>query len=55
MQSYDPSTAARRGWPAKALAFNPTLRGTSGLRDLYAELQATQQQGAGTAGAKSGP
>ena len=41
MQSYDPSTASRRGWPAKALAFNPTLRGTSGLRDLYAELQAT--------------
>ena len=46
MQSYDPSTAARRGWPAKALAFNPSLRGTAGLRDLYAELQAPQQQGA---------
>ena len=38
MQSYDATTAIRRGWPAKALAFNP-LNGTSGLRDLYAELQ----------------
>ena len=46
MQSYHPSTAVRRGWPAKALAFNPTLRVTAGLRDLYAELQAASQQGA---------